>query len=244
MRYSRDARSLIVQREDVWRRSCWRSGPTYRGVIVRTSLVVLLFSVLAVSCGGSATGGGSGTDMGMGQLKVSLTDAPSDLSNVSQVNVTFDEIRVHDDASNSSPDGGAPDAGASEDGSNGSGWIVLCTDTQTIDLLSLTGGRFTPLCSHPAADGGIEEVPVVVPAGNISQVRLHLKTAQLVFNDGTPSTGVTVPSGSTSGLKIDVNQTVPQSGMLEIKLDFDAAQSIHKTGNGKYLMQPVIRVVP
>jgi len=48
----------------------------------------------------------------------------------------------------------------------------------------------------------------------------------------------------TSGLKIDVNQTVPQSGVLEIKLDFDAAQSIHKTGNGKYLMQPVIRVVP
>lgn len=209
---------------------------TYRGAIVRTSLVVLLFSVLAVSCGGSS--------MGMGQVKISLTDAPSDLTNVSQVNVTFDEIRLHDDASTSSPDGGAPDAGASEDGSNGSGWIVLCTDTQTVDLLALTGGRFTPLCSQTAADGGIEEVPVAVPAGTISQVRLHLKTAQLVFNDGTPSTDVTVPSGTTSGLKIDVNQSVPQGGVLQIKLDFDAAHSIHKTGNGKYLMQPVIRVVP
>ncbi len=185
-----------------------------------------------------------GMGMGMGQLKISLTDAPSDLANVSQVNVTFDEIRVHDDASTSSPDGGAPDAGASEDGSNGSGWIVLCTDTQTIDLLSLTGGRFTPLCSRTATDGGVEEVPVDVPAGNISQVRLHLVSAQLVFNDGTPTTDVTVPSGTTSGLKIDVNQTVPQAGALEIKLDFNAAQSIHKTGNGKYLMQPVIRVVP
>ncbi len=210
--------------------------PTYRGAIVRTSLVVVLFSVFAVSCGGSS--------MGMGQVKISLTDAPSDLTNVSQVNVTFDEIRVHDDASTSSPDGGAPDAGASQDGSNGSGWIVLCTDTQTIDLLSLTGGRFTPLCSRTAADGGVEEVPVDVPAGNISQVRLHLVSAQLVFNDGTPTTDVTVPSGTTSGLKIDVNQTVPQAGALEIKLDFNAAQSIHKTGNGKYLMQPVIRVVP
>jgi len=210
--------------------------PTYRGAIVRTSLVVLLFSVFALSCGGSS--------MGMGQVKISLTDAPSDLANVSQVNVTFDEIRVHDDASTSSPDGGSSDAGASQDGSNGSGWIVLCTDTQTIDLLSLTGGRFTPLCSRPAADGGVEEVPVAVPAGNISQVRLHLVGAQLVFNDGTPSTDVTVPSGTTSGLKIDVNQTVPQGGALEIKLDFNAAQSIHKTGNGKYLMQPVIRVVP
>ena|SRR3989475_2622449 len=209
---------------------------TYRGAMVRTSVAVLLCSVLGGSCGGSSAG--------MGQLKISLTDAPSDLSNVSQVNVTFDEIRVHDDASTSSPDGGAPDAGASEDGSNGSGWIALCSDTQTIDLLALTGGRFTPLCSRPAADGGVETAPVDVPAGNISQVRLHLVGAQLVFNDATPSADLKVPSGTTSGLKIDVNQTVPQGGVLEIKLDFDAAQSIHKTGNGKYIMQPVIRVLP
>jgi hypothetical protein len=207
---------------------------TYCGAIVRTSLVVLLFSVLATACSGSGTG----------QLKISLTDAPSDLANVSQVNVTFDEIRVHDEASSSLPDGGAADAGAAGDGSNGSGWIVLCTDTETIDLLSLTGGRFTPLCPRLLADGGTENVAVEVPAGNISQVRLHLTSAGLVFNDGTPDAGVTVPSGSTSGLKIDVNQTVPQSGVLEIKLDFDAAQSIHKTGNGKYIMQPVIRVLP
>jgi len=207
---------------------------TYCGAIVRTSLVVLLFSVLATACSGSGTG----------QLKISLTDAPSDLANVSQVNVTFDEIRVHDEASSSLPDGGAADAGATGDGSNGSGWIVLCTDTETIDLLSLTGGRFTPLCPRPLADGGTENVAVEVPAGNISQVRLHLTSAGLVFNDGTPDAGVTVPSGSTSGLKIDVNQTVPQSGVLEIKLDVDAAQSIHKTGNGKYIMQPVIRVLP
>jgi len=210
------------------------TGPTYRGVIVRTSLVVLLFSVLAAACSGS----------GSGQVKISLTDAPSDLANVSQVNVTFDEIRVHDEASSSLPDGGAADAGAAEDGSNGNGWIVVCTDTETIDLLSLTGGRFTPLCSRPLADGGTENVAVEVPAGNISQVRLHLTSAGLVFNDGTPDAGVTIPSGSTSGLKIDVNQTVPQGGVLEIKLDFDAAQSIHRTGNGKYLMQPVIRVLP
>ncbi|HEX9605229.1 MAG TPA: DUF4382 domain-containing protein [Myxococcales bacterium] len=201
---------------------------------MRTSSTILFASLLAAACGGSSTG----------QLKISLTDAPSDLANVSQVNVTFDEIRVHDDASTSLPGAGAPDAGAAGDGSDGSGWIVLCTDTKTIDLLSLTGGRFAPLCSRTAADGGIEELPIEVPAGNISQVRLHLLNAQLVFNDGTPTADVKVPSGSTSGLKIDVNQSVPKGGTLEIKLDFDAAQSIHKLGNGTYLMQPVIRVLP
>lgn len=207
---------------------------------MRTSSIVLFAFVLVTACGGSNTGQGSKT----GQVKVSLTDAPSDLANVSQVNVTFDEIRVHDDASASLPDGGAPDAGAAEDGSNGSGWIVLCAETKTVDLLSLAGGRFVPLCSQTIADGGTEEMPIEVPAGNISQVRLHLVRAQLVFNDGMPSTDLTIPSGTTSGLKIDVNQSVSSGATLEIKLDFDAAQSIHKLGNGKYLMQPVIRVLP
>src|SRR5438445_2245945 len=164
---------------------------------MRTSSIALFAALLAAACGGSSTG----------QLKISLTDAPSDLANVSQVNVTFDEIRVHDDASASLPDGGAPDAGAAEDGTDGNGWIVLCTETKTVDLLSLTGGRFTPLCSPPAADGGMEELPIEVPAGNISQVRLHLVGVQLVFDDGTPTTDLTVTSGATSGLKIVVNQT-------------------------------------
>jgi len=201
--------------------------------MMRTSSIVLFASFLTAACGGSATG----------QLKISLTDAPTDLANVDQVNVTFDEIRVHDDASASLPAAGAPDAGAAEDGSDGSGWIVLCTEKKTVDLLALTDGRFTPLCSQPGADGGME-LPIEVPAGNISQVRLHLVRAQLVFKDGTPSADLTVPSGSTSGLKVDVNQTVAKGATLEIKLDFDAAQSIHKLGNGKYLMQPVIRVLP
>ena len=91
-------------------------------------------------------------------------------------------------------------------------------------------------------DRGAHEVEV--PAGNVSQVRLHLTRAQLVFNDGTPPTDLAVPSGSTSGLKILVNRSVPAGGPLEIKLDFDAAQSIDREGNGTYRMQPVIRVLP
>lgn len=201
---------------------------------MRKSSILLFAFLLATACSGSGTG----------QVKVSLTDAPSDLANVSQVNVTFDEIRVHDDASASLPDGGNPDAGSSADGSDGAGWIVLCTDTKTIDLLSLTGGRFTPLCTRPALDGGVEEFAVEVPAGRISQVRLHLVGAHLVFNDGTPTTDVKVPSGSSSGLKINVDQSVPSGGTLEIKLDFNAAQSINKLGNGSYMMQPVIQVLP
>lgn len=192
--------------------------------------VLLSLAVGAVSCGG-----------GTGQIKLSLTDAPSDLVNVSQVNIQFDEIRVHDNASSSVPDGGP---NAAQDGVDGPGWIVLCTDTQTVDLLQLTNGRFTPLCTRAAADGGTESRPVDVPAGRISQLRLHLVSAQLVFNDGTPPASLTVPSGTTSGLKINVDRDVPNGGILELKLDFNAASSINKQPDGTYRLTPVLSVLP
>ncbi len=193
------------------------------------------FALLSLVAGAVGCGGGSG------QIKLSLTDAPADLVNVSQVNITLDEIRVHDDASSSVPDGGP---NAAQDGVNGPGWIVLCTDTQTVDLMQLTNGRFTPLCTQAAADGGMESRPIDVPAGRISQLRLHLVSAQLVFNDGTPPASLTVPSGSTSGLKINVDRDVPKGGVLDLKLDFNAASSINKQGNGTYTLTPVLSVLP
>jgi hypothetical protein len=193
--------------------------------------LVTVASTLLLACGSSS---------GTGQLKLAMTDAPSDLTNVSHVNVTYDELRVHDDAASGKPDGGAAAAG---DGTDGDGWLILCSETKTVDLLELTSGRFTPLCAQPAADGGIEERAISVPAGNISQLRLHVTAAQLVFNDGTAPADLTIPSGTTSGLKIDVNKSVPSGGTLEIKLDFNAAQSITKLGTGAYKMQPVLTVL-
>jgi hypothetical protein len=192
--------------------------------------VLLSLAAGAVGCGGSS-----------GQIKLSLTDAPADLVNVSQVNITLDEIRVHDDASSSVPDGGP---NAAQDGVDGQGWIVLCTDTQTVDLMQLTNGRFTPLCTQAVADGGMESRPIDVPAGRISQLRLHLVSAQLVFNDGTPPASLTVPSGSTSGLKINVDRDVPKGGVLDLKLDFNAASSINKQPDGTYRLTPVLSVLP
>lgn len=183
----------------------------------------------ALACGGSN-----------GKIKVSLTDAPADLANVSQVNVTVDEVRVHDEAASATPDGG-PDAQG--DGVAGPGWIVLCSEQRTYDLLGLTNGRFAPLCTQALADGGSEAAAISVPAGRISQVRLHVASAQLVFNDGTAPVSLAVPSGATSGLKIDVGEDVPSGGTLDLKLDFDAAASITRQGTGTYTLKPVIRVV-
>jgi len=108
----------------------------------------------------------------------------------------------------------------------------------------LLNNVFIPICTHTLPDGGLEAAPITVPAGRISQLRLHVTSARLTFVDGSPDQTLTIPSGSTSGLKIDVQRDVPSGSTLELKLDFDAGASLTKLGNGAWRMGPVLHVLP
>jgi hypothetical protein len=44
------------------------------------------------------------------------------------------------------------------------------------------------------------------------------------------------------GIKLNVHQELSGGYTYTFWLDFDAAQSIHVTGNGKYMLKPVIRL--
>jgi len=120
------------------------------------------------------------------------------------VNVVVREVRVHA-------------AGDGEDG----GWITVraAADT-TIDLLSLTNGGFVTLGSE------------LVPAGTYDQLRLVLGSGSTIVVDGVESP-LKVPSGEQSGIKVKGRFTVPAGGSVDVGLDFDAAHSIHQTGNGR-----------
>src|SRR5215510_11584993 len=192
-------------------------------------LILLATALTVVGCGGT------------GQIVVTMTDAPVSDPNVKNVFVTYDELRIHSEATQSVPNGG-PDAHA--DGVDGPGWIVLCSETRTVDLLALLNNVFTPVCTRTAADGGLEAAPITVPAGRISQLRLHVTSARLTFLNGSPDQTLTIPSGSSSGLKINVQREVPSGSTLELKLDFDAGASLTKLGNGTWRMGPVLRVLP
>jgi len=112
-----------------------------------------------------------------------------------------------------------------------SGWTVVRADTDTtIDIVGLRNGRFVTLGSEQ------------VESGSYDQVRLKLGTGSTITVDGTTSP-LTVPSGAQSGLKIMGPFTVPRNGTVDVALDFDAARSIHQTGTGAWIMNPVIRVV-
>jgi hypothetical protein len=53
-----------------------------------------------------------------------------------------------------------------------------------------------------------------------------------------------VPSGFTSGIKLNGDFDVTAGGVVSLQLDFDAANSIHQNGNGTYMLSPVIRMLP
>ncbi len=76
----------------------------------------------------------------------------------------------------------------------------------------------------------------------IREVRLVLGQNNNVVVEGD-TFDLKIPSGSQSGLKIKVCLDLTGMQVYDLILDFDAAASVHRTGNGKYLMKPVIRVV-
>lgn len=110
-----------------------------------------------------------------------------------------------------------------------SGWHTISgVATGTYNLLDLVNGTDTLL-----ADSN-------VPVGTISQVRLILGSNNAVVVNGD-TLALTTPSAQQSGLKINVHQRVDSGLLYNLVLDFDAARSIVKTGNNKYILKPVIR---
>ena len=82
-----------------------------------------------------------------------------------------------------------------------------------------------------------------IPAGRVQQIRLVLGPDNTIkLNDGTVEP-LETPSAQQSGLKLNIHQDVLGGILYTLVMDFDAARSIVTTGNGKYILKPVIRTV-
>jgi len=108
------------------------------------------------------------------------------------------------------------------------GWIDLDTKDSIYNLLDLQNGVVTPL-----AQGN-------VPADTLREIRFILGDSNSIKigNDVFP---MKVPSGSESGLKIKLNKKL-NATLDSLVVDFDAALSILKTGNDKYILKPVLKI--
>jgi len=109
-------------------------------------------------------------------------------------------------------------------------WVTVNPDSATYDLLTLRNGVFATLGS------------ALLPAGHYTQIRLRLGPGSNVVVGGV-TYPLTVPSGMQSGLKIVGTFDLAANGLTDVVLDFDAQRSVVLTGNGKYLLKPVVRAV-
>ncbi len=159
-----------------------------------------------------------GQDSNSARLIVHMTDGPGDYDHVY---VDVQDVRIKADASTNDDEG----------------WVSLeNVQKGEYDLLSLTNGVTQLLADSE------------VPVGNLGQIRLVLGPDNfVVLNDGIDDNvdvriPLNTPSAQQSGLKLNVNQQMEAGELYEYLLDFDVDQSIVNTGNGGYILKPVIRL--
>jgi hypothetical protein len=115
------------------------------------------------------------------------------------------------------------------DSTGDAGWTSYPVNAKLYDLLQYSNGKSVTLGN-----------PLPVPAGKIEQIRLVLGSNNSVVVNGVTH-ALETPSAQQSGLKINFHKELLADGVYKIWLDFDAARSIVRTGNGKYILKPVIR---
>ncbi len=111
------------------------------------------------------------------------------------------------------------------------GWISLAVPNPGMyDLLQYSNGLDTLIATS------------TIPAGNVSQIRLILGSNNSVTKNGI-TYPLIIPSGSESGLKLQIHKDIIGGVTNVILLDFDANRSVVEQGNGVYHLKPVIHCV-
>jgi hypothetical protein len=109
------------------------------------------------------------------------------------------------------------------------GWVSLNNVGRgSYNLLTLVNDKDTLL-----ADAEIN-------TGKVEQIRLVLGSNNYVVIDGVKH-NLETPSAQQSGLKLNIHQDITEGIIYKLLMDFDVARSINETGNGKYILKPVIR---
>jgi hypothetical protein len=149
--------------------------------------------------------GGSGDP---GTLSVSLTDAPFPATED-----CLDAAFITIDGVSAKTGDGWRDVGLVDPDDDG---------TVTLDLLRLRAGLEDEL-----AYGDL-------PAGEVSEVRLHVIKSVLEFSDDSPDVGFKIPSGDASGLKLKIRPPafVAPDQTTELIFDVDLGKSFRTAGLG------------
>ncbi len=107
------------------------------------------------------------------------------------------------------------------------GWVnIPLSAPKTYDLLQLRANGKQALLTD-----------VQLQEGSYDQIRLHI--SKVVVTDNGVEYEAKLPSGD---LKINGQFNVQTNKTSAATFDFKAGESIHKTGSGKYILTPVVRL--
>jgi hypothetical protein len=180
-----------------------------------------IVAALLAGCGGGGDSGGSMPPPSTAAtVVVSLTDAPA--CGFDAVNVTVSKVRIHASGSASDTD---------------SGWTdITINPAKKLNLLNLSNGVLETLGQASLAPG------------HYSQLRLVLDSAAgastVVATGSTTESALDTPSGLASGIKLVHEFDVAAGQRADVVMDFDACKSIVSKGNGRFLLKPVLKVLP
>lgn len=171
---------------------------------------------VAIACGSSPTGSTSGN------FKVMLKDTP--FGEAKAVLVTFSEISVH---------------------ASGGAWTTIpFSDNATSRTCDLKQLQTTQDILGVAT----------LPAGHYTQVRVTVTAVTIYFDNAAnaPACAATIaaPNGRSSSVNVPSGQLIlpprdfdiTSGNTATMTLDFDGDKSITQTGNGTYIITPVITV--
>ena len=184
--------------------------------------LLLTLTIVLGTFGLFACGDDSPTDGGTpppGTLRLSLTDAPTPIEGVEALTLVLSEVRVN----------------ASADDEDGQWYDILpdslTQEERTINLLDYANGEYFLIGEE------------LLPAGNYEQIRLVIEESTVTV-DGIVYP-LTIPSGSTSGLKLVTDFVVESEELIGLILDFDVGRSLFAAppGSTNFKLKPVIRVV-
>ncbi len=106
------------------------------------------------------------------------------------------------------------------------GWVTVTTQPRQYDLLKLKASGAAQLL----ADANLA-------AGTYDQIRLNISRVDVTA--GGKTTQAKLPSNT---LKIVGNVVVTAGGTSTVTLDFIADKSLHMTGDGKFILAPVVKL--
>jgi len=180
---------------------------------VYTLFLIMVLSLLLGCSGGGGSGGDATTGTGYGTISMEITDAKPFIEGPQpdELWLIIEEVLIHQ---------------------SGGGWTSLDLPQYPfeINLLAFYDGLTTQLVP-----------PSLIPEGRITQIRMVISSAYMIFPGGKTDIDLDVPSGKLRTTN-NYDYWINEDDALRIIVHFDLSQSIVQTGPDEYKLKPVLKL--